>query len=376
MPLDFKTGLTVDNFAAQLHQHLVNGDPASFMAVCRAVKAKAHGLIESDRHTEAVFLISDYRKVFEKFHEMPPEFVLAIIDVFPKNHAETFKLLGLSDELDQAILTTKIDLPTLGMTMRDGYAQLLEWAVSQDQWPMLNSVVDHLVISSRHLDTDERTSLGKNIVTVLLSHRPNQRPFAPAVDDGISNLICVAGNSLNQSRYVPCLANLGMPKTLMKMLEHGMIAETPLQNYSPEQRAIIMAVIPKHPSPVQLRAIHFFLKPTGMTEQVLFDENVDLDGYIDALRNTQFKSWDGNDLNFEGIEVFFRCMTADNIAIPARRKRIAKLLNATFEAQHPDASQRHSRDAADDLLQMGVPPDALKLIDLLKGHQLEESLGL
>lgn len=375
--MDFNADYDIFTFRTQLLKCVAEEDSAGFVAVCRAVKAKIIELIHQDRHQEASPLFVMYGHAFEELKSCFPEFLLGIIDVFPVNSRDTFNLLGLSTELDQAIISTKVDISSLSIKNPHAYSSLLEWAVTNGAWPMIDSVVLHLSSIGNELapGSNERRLLVGHLVLALLQDTNNKRAFSPAVDQALSGLIKSRGDYTIHSACVELMANLGLAKTLMTMLMHSMIIECPLVQFSQERAERILGALPQSPTSKELRAIHHFLKPKGMTSQILFDESIDLDGYLNAMRDSRYISHLRDDLSFQGIRSFCGLMTPENMGDPAKRKRIAKLLNITYE-EHYSKGNLNDESAAEQLVELGVPKHAIKLIDRLKGPELDEAMGL
>jgi hypothetical protein len=373
MSLDSKQHISPFTLRSQLNAYVLQPDPDGFVGMCKAIKARALELMHSDRYLDAGNLISAYDRAFEGVSHLPPDFLFAIIEVFPRNSINTLKLLGTSKEIDQAIINTKVDIPSLSGQKDCGFTYLLGWAVKNNDWPLIDQVVLQLAVVGLRMSC--HMELANQIIDTLLSDSENTRPFSPAVDNAIASLISVKGYSTRQPDYVEMMANKGLHESLIKLLVHNHMFECPLAQYSEERAAIILAALPPSPTLEQLRAIHYFLKPNGLSEQILFDDSVDLDGYLDLMRKTHYLGADHGDLSFPGILPFRVCMTPDNINIPARRNQIAKLLNITYEES---ISKGHftGEDPYTKIMETGIPKHAIRLIDSLKGQALEDALGL
>ena len=363
-------------FREQLRDYRNAEDATRFVALCRKVKATAIEMIQRDMHVDAGLLFTSYNKSFQDLADCSPEFLLAIIDVLPQNSRNTFQLLGKSNALDQAIIS-KFDLDSLFISKEHGFSYLLTWAIQNNDLYLVEKTVLHLTQIGLELPPDNGTrhDLANEIVNALLGNEQHLPALPPSVDQAISSLISVNGFCTRQPAYVEWMAITGLHETLMKMLVHELMAECPLIQYSKERSSKILAALPQSPTLVQLRAIHHFLKPKGLSEQILFDESVDLDGYLAVMRSTRYLKPDRDDLTFHGIRPFSVCMTEENLNIPARRKKIAKLLNTTYEA-YVAKGYVSGEDVLTSLVENHVPKRAIKLIDAMKGQALEDALGL
>ena len=377
MSLDFNVEINPITLRTDLEGHLIARDARNFVGMCQVIKAKSMDLIFQDKYKEAGDLISAFEKIFEDANRLPSEFLIEIIDVFPKNSANTLRLLGISDDLDKEILCTKVDIPTLGVLRTSGFSYLLSWAAKNNKGQLVDQVVQHLssIGLSPSTGVDTRRLLANDIVDALLEQDDFPVAFSPAVDQTIALLINTQGHGTRHSKYLEKMALSGLHHTLMKMLVYGQIVESSLIQFSQQSTEKILAALPQIPTSMQLRAIHHFLSPEGLSEKILFDEKIDLDGYLAALSDSHYLGNLNGDLCFKGIKPFFWFMTPENVSVPAKRNRIKKLLNVTIEEQF---SKGHMTvlDAPERLIRIGVPKHALKLIDRLRGHELEDALGL
>jgi hypothetical protein len=376
MHLDFKVDDDIFMLKFQLREYQIAEDAVSFVALCRKAKATIIELIQRDMHVDAGTLFTMYQNALEDLAGCSPAFLLGIIEVLPQNSRNTFKLLGKSIELDRAIIA-KLDLDSLFISKEHGFSCLLTWAVKNNDWPLVENTVLHLTRIGLELPYDDgsRQDLANAIVDALIDDSDNTRAFSPTVDKALSGLISFKGFGTRHPSHVERMAVAGLHQTLMKMLVHELITECPLIQFSEDRASKILAALPPSPTLVELRAIHHFLQPKGLSEQILFDESIDLDGYLDVMRNTRYLNPTRDDLSFHGIKPFRVCMTRENMNIPARRQQIAKLLNATYE-EYFIKGFLTGDDAIARIIEIGIPEHVIKLIDRLKGQALEQSLGL
>lgn len=348
-------------------------DAQGFIQLAQAAKAQAVDLIHQDQQLDAAHLLNEYGRVFVNIDVDDHDFILAILHLFPKNDSGTFKHLGKRDELDQAILASKVDVDA--MTHNDAFCKLIDWAIGKKDWAMVERGVLH--ITQYVMEHQPNNALAqREVANGILQAFVYEREYLPVVPASIDNAIASTVNHSAdwrlQDYFFDSLAKMRMPKTLMKMLEHGRIAPFYCARTAANQH--ILDCIPEQLTPKQLHAVHYFLNVKGIKQRILFDENTDLEQYIQALMDSNFRNYGGHDLRFSCIDSFSTLLTTENIAIPHRRMRIARLINAVVEEVEKKGGTPEGIRGS--LVKCGVPAHAMKLVNLFKGEELENELGL
>jgi hypothetical protein len=370
-----QTHITVNpkTFAQELDAFIKSGDAQGFMSLSQAVKAAAIELIHHDQHFEASYMMKNYAFVFVSPKTNDPAFLLKILPAFPQNTQGTLKLLGLSDELDQAILTSKVELAT--MKADDGFESLINWAIGKEQWSLIEDVVVHLAahVKEHHPDNSQ---VQRSVVSGVLQtfvYGKECLPVMPAtIDEALVSLVNAPSDWRLQGYFVDRMARMGMPKTLMKMLEYGRIDPFACTNTAEHQH--ILDCLPEQLTIQQMHAVDCFLGIRGIKHRLLFDETTNIDKYIEVLRESQYLSYRDSDLRFATLERYSPLFTTENIAMASRRKRISRLLNAVVDKVVTQGGTPEGIRGS--LKKCGVPDHAMKLVDILKGGELENALGL
>jgi hypothetical protein len=358
-----------DEFRALIDARDVQG----FMELAQAAKAQAIDLIHQDLQLDASNLLNQYGRVFVNIDVEDPDFILAILPLFPKNDDGTLRYLGQRTDLDQAILASKVDVDA--MTNSDAFCKLINWAIGKEDWALVERVVLHIAhyVKEHHPNNALAQREVANGILMAFVHEKDDVPVYPSsIDDAIASIVNHTADWRLQDYYFDRLARMGMPKTLMKMLEHGRIAAFNCAPTAANQH--ILDCIPEQLTPKQLHAVHNFLNVKGIKQRILFDESTDLEQYIQALMDSNYRNYREHDLRFSCIDSFSTLFTTENIAIPQRRMRIARLINAVVEeVQSKGGTPEGIRGS---LVKCGVPAHAMKLVNLFKGEELENELGL
>jgi hypothetical protein len=367
--------ITVDpqTFRQELEGFMRDGDVQAFMQLSQAVKATCIELIHQDQHFEASYMMKNYGTVFISPKASNPTVLLQILPAFPKNATGTLNLLGITDELDEAILASKVDVRTI--KPRDGFTSLINWAIGKQQWPLVEAVVLNITANVKeHYTNDSMTQseVVNGILQTFVYGKECLPPLPGTIDEAVSSIVNAPLDWRLQDEFFDRLARMAMPKTLMKMLEHGRINSINCTQTAEHQH--ILDCLPENLTAKQLHAVDYFLNLRGIKHRILFDESMHIEHYIAALKGSQFLAYRENDLRFGILERFTPLFTTENIAVAARRKRISSLINAVVDqALSKGGTPEGIRGS---LKKLGLPEHAMKLVNLFKGEELESALGL
>lgn len=356
-----------------------SGDAQGLLQLCRAIKSHAACLIQGNLPDEAASLMSSYHDASYQFEGFRSEFLAEIIELFPMNKLRTMNLLGRLEALDRLIIDQKLNIQTLQADKSNGYEELIMWSIRHGEWALMEKVVLHIAQYAQqpHADaTQSKRRIGGSLFQTLIRDNTHPHHFPSCVDDALSTLLDLPAVG-QYGGGAASLAFRGMSKTLITMLVHGSICES--RNQKSQNVDIIFDCLPKHPSSKELYAIHYFIDLPGQTANILFNEKIDLEGYLQAMREGGYSKYTRPDLNIKNLKRlpdFVSHMTEANLAIPARRSRIATLLNAFCD--EPDAAEGlfDPRELKTKLLEAGVPKAALKYVRRLKAMELEDDLGM
>lgn len=355
-------------------KQLINArDATGFVCMGQAVKARAIELIHQDQQSDASTLLSEYSRAFVGVDVEDPDFILAVLPLFPKNAHGTLKFIGLRDDLDLAILASKVDLPA--MKLGDDFSALIEMAIGKKDWSMVERIVLHMtqhVAKHRPDDARAQREVVNGILQAFVYGKDCLPPMPSSIDDAICSIVNHTADWRLGGEFFDRLARMEMPKTFMKMLEHGRIDPFPCKQTLENEH--IFACLPENMTVKQLYAASIFLETPSFKHRLLFDEQVSIDDFIQTLRDTHFFGNRESCLSVSTLERLSKLFTTEHIAVPARRQRIARLLNAVVEQKQEKGFTHESIRKS--LTKAGVPAHAMKLIDLFKSEELEDALGL
>lgn len=361
---------------ASLNAKIRDNDPDGFIQLCQVIKAKAIELIHHNWCDHASSLMREYNELLEEMHPVDPGFFLKVFEVFPDNNLTTLKLLGINADLDKAILTQKVDVKSKTPLPIAGCDRLVLWALENKDLTLLEDVITNVCRSlmDHYADQEQFVSEIFDMLLAVLVYR-QKAPYlmSAVIDDELSSIVTPKKNKFLNGEVVDLLGKMAMSKTLIALLEHGRFGTSHIGQLGYSKH--VRACIPKVMTTRQLSAVLYFLDPPGLAEKVLFSRNYDLDAYIQSLRETRLQVNYGCDLNVGVTGLFLDQFTPENFAVPARKERMLKLLNAICEAEF--ATGKFSvEDLVTQFTKFEVPEFLFKHIDRLKGSALEDALGL
>lgn len=361
---------------ASLNAKIRDNDPDGFIQLCQVIKAKAIELIHHNWCDHASSLMREYNELLEEMRPVDPGFFLKVFEVFPDNNLTTLKLLGINADLDKAILTQKVDVKSKTPLPIAGCDRLVLWALENKDLTLLEDVITNVCRSlmDHYADQEQFVSEIFDMLLAVLVYR-QKAPYlmSAVIDDELSSIVTPKKNKFLNGEVVDLLGKMAMSKTLIALLEHGRFGTSHIGQLGYSKH--VRACIPKVMTTRQLSAVLYFLDPPGLAEKVLFSRNYDLDAYIQSLRETRLQVNYGCDLNIGVTGLFLDQFTPENFAVPARKERMLKLLNAICEAEF--ATGKFSvEDLVTQFTKFEVPEFLFKHIDRLKGSALEDALGL
>jgi hypothetical protein len=297
-----------------------------------------------------------------------------VIGEFPVNRDCTFHLLGISEEIDQVILEQKLNTKTRQVDKIKDIDFITLWAIRNNDLAMMEDIIVdacQLAVTKFGRDPYIKHQLSESFIKTLISHENTDYLSSPRIDEAIASIVDI-GDDKKKGLYVSALARLGMPKTLMKMLEHGRTIKCLQESHKDYEH--ILACIPQQMTPTEMNAALHHLELDGLAEKILFDENIDLDAYITAVGNSCYVDGRGTtDLGLTHLEYFEALITEDNFTGSIKKKRIIKLLDALCEAEKKASKTNNIRMLAE---RHHVPRFTFKYIACLRGQELEDALGL
>jgi hypothetical protein len=340
-----------------------------FIELCRAAQASEARQNQSD-NSSAKRPDGQY---LEELGYIDPEFLVSIVDAFPTNHFATLRLLGSHAGVDQAIIDKKIDLQRpLSVA---GSQRLVEWGIKQKNLGFIEAVITNVCqhIRDRHANNDALKHAASDFfIQTLVYQKKEFDLISPIVDAELSSIVTPKIDKSFHPEVVGLLAKMRMGKTLIAMLEHGRLGMYLERHHNFSD---VRACLPSAMTVRQSNAVLFYLEPKAHAEQILFDENMDVDAFIQSMRETCYRVRSGNDLSIYSIKPFIQLITPENFAVPARKARILKLLQAVCDAEFerrtvPEHEVRAMLEYAE------VPAFTYKHIRQLRGIELEEAMGL
>jgi hypothetical protein len=361
----------------ELNAFVQANDAPGFIALCQSIKAEVVELVVSERVVEANRLLEVYSNALRDYENKNPAFTLQILPILPPSSRGTIRLLGVCEQVDAYIMANKIDLKVVSQVKDDGHIDLIIWALRKKNIAYVEQVVVHIAEYLHHNFTPKNQifqQISHGILWALLDKPENRMTATPAIDEAIASLMKERPESQGMEHFYLWLAEARMPKTLLKALELASYC-----SYAPheEDEQVILDALPKNPTALELHWIQRSLKIEGFTKKILLDESVDMEQYIEALRDSYQGKSRFNDLSISTLSEFSSLICNETLSSTSTKKRISLLLNAACEEEtNRIGSDKTPEKIRDELLKIGIPESALRLVKMLRGLALEDALGL
>lgn len=353
-----------------------NGD--GFLELALAIKSTAMKQIERNRHWEAKEIMERYSNVFSNItcKNQTPSFLLKTLVLFPQNHHQSLNLLGVYPEVDAYILEHKLRVDLFDPTTDSGIEDVISWAAWKKDWAFVEKFVCDLVNRTHETaieDHKTQRTIANVLVDGLLAVNYYAGTMTDAVDEHIASLIDSSADYRRSGKHIAKLADRGLAKTLMKMMEHGMVSRA--GSKSQDDFGVILRCIPEKLTLQQLYAVHYHLEVSPYTEKLLFDEGHSMDDFIEVLKHSHYGMYDKGDLDIGSVQSFSHLITPENFENRERRKRILQLIDATLGKGTP-YEKKSTEDVRKQLGYNNVPEFTFKHIHRLRGTELEDAMGL
>lgn len=331
-------------------------------------------LVENQFFAETADLAKACTRSFMAYKNHDLQVTQRVIRAFPVNSTDTLRFLGLNDALDEYLINNKLRVEHMTQSDQDGYRHVLRWALTKKDLPLIAKVTRRISddLTQRHA----RHRMFWGCATHGMLGRLTQSD-TPAVDLGgeidetLAGLMVSNMEHKSQATDMVDIARFGLRKTLLKMLECGLFFRD--CDFTDEQLAIVMAGLPAEPTAKELAWILHGLDNITVAKKILFDPSVDIQEFIETLRNAKFGGL-SSALNFKTLQYFRPILNSYSLNTTESRRRASLLINAVFDEHNPERT--HTRKLIDSLRSWGFDEFVFKLCYQTKGFLLEEDLGM
>lgn len=351
-------------------------DSDFFLRTCLEAKAEISRLLLLGDYEGVSILSTALSKALDQVVWKDAETMMKILPAFPVNKICTFKHLGKNDEIDHLIISSKLDVATLSTFDGEAWTMALAWARASEDTGLVARMVGGIATNLDKHSPVNFDHLGSVLASMVQAIAPSGgRPiqFAPAIDATISAMVAGRSEHVLSSCYLHTLAEHGLKKTLMRMIEQKMFSPHVPHHYTEAQNQTLYSALPATPTPSEALGIQRSLKVPGFAERILFDPEISMEGYITALKMLNRHS--ASSLGVIALYGFKDLLTREKLSTPDRKRRACLLINAAV-----DEDMKKKRRTPEDIRMMledgGFDPYVLKLTRVLKGTILEEELGL
>lgn len=371
-------GIVVSEILNEMRAYQANNDSHGLIEFSQAVKRYAIEHINLQDPKEASEALEKYSLFFREYVSSDPSFTLAILPLFPTNKVCTTALLGISQEIDEAIVHYKLDRTTFSRAKFDGMRNVALWALRKGDIRFAENFITHVVNDLLENHPDKKsihtTASGELISCIVWDCDPPVR-VSKRTDQAIASLVTGSTSYRLDDRYWIKIVNSGLHETLLMMMKHGRI--NALGRCDLESQEAIASALPVDPTPEQANWITQSVPHPELKKQILFSPEFDLDGFILAMKErTSFTSSSG-DMTFKGLSVFKDLMTPEHLDSPEKRRRVSKLLDTAADCILGETGKKNStKDVREAFDKSGLPQTLLRIMRLFKAQQLEDELGM
>lgn len=370
-------------FKRELEVFIQANDANGFIALCQSIKGQAMALISEDRCIEAKRMMETYSNVLRSYSCNNPRFTLEIMPIMPPNASSTLRLMGKSADIDAYILEHKVDLDVI-CKVEDGAAyHLIEWAMSNNDLSYAEQVIQRISDHLNDFHSNKESifsSVSTGLLNSLLRHEDDREvTCTPGMDEAIASLMSDnRGKRPDEDDYYLLIAKAGLSKTLMRALELESFYAFRISTQ--EKRDAIYSALPENPTAQEMywifRSIEFCVD-TGIESQILFDERIDINEHIEILRSTYPGQNHFNELGMHTLDRFMHQLEDDVLNTPSKMRRAVAFVDAICEQEANIVGRTRSPEKIrDDLIDRDIPHAIIRQVKMLRGLELEDSLGL
>ena len=354
-------------------------DPEHFNNTVNRTRLKITELTERSKFNLVESFSRTLLAAFDSVKEKDEAFIASVIHNFPPNSRVTFWLLGKNNDLDNYIVSNKLNIRDFCATEELDYRPLLSWAVDENHEDILENLLTHIVedIGENHKSSMKiRQTTLKNFLASLLWDEENTNKYSPAIDKAMLALADVEDVSILDLETMHGLARVGLPYTLLKLIERERFNKYNDNDNAPSDSEALYKVFPATLTTKEIAYLFVYTDMPGLSEKILFDESVDLDELINTLKSIGHPARKMFDMDCIAPLAEFATKAAINT--PQRRKRVDYLFSAICDHFTDDTKGSYGSpaDVLDGMQEIGFDDYVFKVCKRFKGQHLENELGL
>lgn len=355
------------------------GDLNGFLSFVKDLKAAAFDLVEQCFPGVAADILNKYNQFFNEYESDDPAFTYGILHLFPVNKSSTMKLLGMSDQIDEAIHRYKLNSQTFSRARFDSVPHLVRWALKKNDTQFLEAFIKHVaqdLLNNHPDDSASRISASGEIIFEITWETEFKYKVSSEIDEAIASIIIDDYSTLLPEFWLS-MARAGMPKSMLQMATHQRI-QTYLPRHfctknsekiSRDEHEEICNCFPMDLSPEVTCRVVEAVSHTALMEKVISDESFDIDAFIGAM------SWrKERDYSFSRLNSFKNLFTEEFLNTSAKKRRAAKILDEIADKAHKWSKKE--KTVSESFKSSELPESARMLVRMFKVKQLENELGV
>lgn len=348
-------------------------DANHFVNTCNNAKLEVLRLLEVNEYSDALTLNKELGDVFWKMKSKTVDFMLHAISVFPKNKHSTLSHLGISAELDKIIFDTKFDLATIKYNER-GLIDVFSWAVVKQDLQLMEDILSLVSLGDKSRSNWIETGTWSAYLHCLKLGAEHETVYPENIDILLSKTVTPGNDYCLRSCDLPAISKMGLQKTIMSLLSHGLVEYFKFASFSREDIDAVQSVIPENLSTEQTSWVLHGIHVPGLTEKILSDNSFDIDSFISYLKTGKANRRERIKTNT--LDIFKDILNPEYLTTGLRRRRAAMLIDATIEEERDAILYKSDEDSLKKLIQRGFDPYILKIASCTKSKQLEDELGM
>lgn len=354
-------------------------DPDQFNASLLRAKTKISKLISENQFNHVEAFSRTLLGTIERIHEKDDAFILSVVHNFPVNSKATFSLLGKSDLIDSHIISHKLVIEDFCASEDKDYLPLLNWATDNNQQEIVENLLIHI---ADNLDCNHKDSLKlkqtvlKHLLRSILWDEDRTSTLPNNIDIAMARIADIEDSSELDIDVIHGLVKCGLNSTLMTLICRSRFMIYKGSERTPTENARFYKALPEEPTIKELVNMHLYTDKPGLSNFILFDENVNITEFVNLIKSLSPPKW--TKFSLDNMEPFAEIATKENINTPERRKRVEFLFNSLCDHLTDQAHGTYGSpaDVMEGMEKLGFDTYLFKICKRFRAQHLENELGM
>lgn len=353
--------------------------PDEFNNTCLLAKASIAKLLEQDQFNLVSYLSKSILFSFEAIKNRDEAFILSVLHNFPKNSSTTFSLLNKSPEIDEYIIANKLVTSEFDANEEKDFMPVMHWACNLDRQDIAKDIIRQVIadLDSNHANhLSLKKTLNKRFIDALIWTADENNVYPEEIDKLMAEFSDIEDSVALDNDIIHGLVRSNLHLTLMKLIEKGRFRRYSENDHMPSETEAFYAALPSNPSMSELAAMHLYTDKPGLSEHILFSEDVDLKEFISELNTSNNRK--RSQFTIVNMEPFIDVLTAEYVNTTARRKRVDFLFSelCDYLTDPENGSYGSVADVKESMEVLGFDNHIFKVCKRFRKFHLEDELGM